>query len=257
MAKFGKKENRSQNLKHQENTANFPQTSQEDSSKPSQLPSDPEPSDMKIPAPHDGLSNTERIIVKFLNRYKIGKRSYEMSAKIGDVIYRAIGGRRRAIETLKFSKNPDAQKLLEFCEKLAHETRDQIPIEALCLAAGVDPTTIAGALVLAARDVSRLESSLITLREHPDVVQATADFAKAMPMASKDREMFHKAAVVGWLPSPKGSSINVNVFDHKQMAGEDLNDEEGIPTLEGVFGSDQMEIENWGESRRRLLEAGK
>jgi hypothetical protein len=122
------------------------------------------------------------------------------------------------------------------------------------MAAGVDPTTIAGALVLAARDVSRLESSLITLDKHPDVVRATAFYA-GLPDNSKDREMFHKAAVVGWLPQPKGSSINVNVFDPKQVSSDD-EDEDGVPTLEGVFGSDPMEIENWGE-RRRLLTQGK
>jgi hypothetical protein len=209
---------------------------------------------MTIPAPADGMTCSERVVTKFLSRYKIGKRAYEMSAKIGDVIYRAIGGRQRAIETLKFSKNPDAQKLLAFCERLAWGTRETIPIEALCLAAGVDPTTIAGALVLAARDVSRLESSLITLDKHPDVVRATAFYA-GLPDNSKDREMFHKAAVVGWLPTPKGSSVNVNVFDPRQAPSED-EDDDGVPTLEGVFGSDPMEIENWGE-RRRLLTQGK
>ena len=102
---------------------------------------------------------------------------------------------------------------------------------------------------MAARDVSRMESALVTMREHPSVVQATADFGKASEFASKDREMFHKA--VGWLPASKGSSVNVNVFDPKHVSGEE-EEEDGVPTLEGVFGSDPMEIEEWGE-RRRLL----
>jgi hypothetical protein len=40
------------------------------------------------------------------------------------------------------------------------------------------------------------------------------------------------------------------------VAGSEEEDD-GTPTLEGVFGSDPMEIENWGEERRKLLEAGK
>jgi len=211
---------------------------------------------MTIPKPDDGMSCSERVIIKFLNRYKIGKRAYELSPKISPILERAIGGRQRAIETLKFSANPEAKKLLEFCERLSWSTRDQIPIEALCLCAEVDPTRILGAIVLAARDVSRAESSLITLQEHPNMVRATAWFGQSLADASKDREMFHKAAVVGWLPTPKGSSINVNVFDPKQVSGDD-EDDDGVPTLEGVFGSDPREIENWGEDRRKLLEAGK
>ena len=92
------------------------------------------------------------------------------------------------------------------------ETRRKIPIEALCLASGVDPTRILGAIIMSARDVSRAESSLITLQEHPNVVKSTAFYA-GLAEGAKDREMFHMADVVGWLPTPMASSINVNVFD--------------------------------------------
>ena len=254
MEKSGEKATRSRNPKQRKNIVNFPPISQAGFSKPSTPPIETVPSEMGIPAPVDGQTASEKKLMKFLGRYKIGKRSYELSAKIGDVIYRAIGGKNRAIETLKFSKNPQAVKLLEFCERLSWSTRDSIPIEALCLCAGVDPTTIAGALVLAARDVSRMESALITMREHPNMVQATAHWGQMFADNAKDREMFHKAT--GWLPASKGSSVNVNVFDPKQVAGSEEEDD-GTPTLEGVFGSDPMEIENWGEERRKLLEAGK
>jgi hypothetical protein len=223
---------------------------------------------MKVPEPVDLVGN-EKILMKFLGRHKIGKRQYETSPKIGEIINRAIGGRQRAIETLKFSKHPDAQTLLACCEKLAWGTRDQIPIEALCLAADVDATTIAGALVMAARDVSRLESSLKTFASHPDVVDATVKDATErapvmdrhgnlvgyMPASSKAQEMVHKA--VQWLPQPKGSSININTFGAPHVAAEEDDDDDGAPTMEGVFGSDPMEIEQWSERRRGLLEAGK
>ena len=60
---------------------------------------------MRIP-PSDGLSYTERVVVKFLARYKIGKRTYDLAPKIGDILERALGGQRHAIEKLKFSPNP-------------------------------------------------------------------------------------------------------------------------------------------------------
>jgi hypothetical protein len=254
MEKSGKRAIPSPNPKPKQSTATSP-LNQDDSKQLSPQLNVPV-TEMTIPAPHDGLTKSDRDTQKFLARYKVGKRQWETCPKISDIIQRAIGGRNQAIEKLKFSKNADAVKLMEFCEKLAWSTREKIPIEALCLAAGVDITTIAGALVLAARDTSRLESTLITLEKHPDVVRATAFYA-GLADNSKDREMFHKAAAVGWLPQPKGSSINVNVFDPKQHHTEDEDEIDGIPTIEGVFDSDPMEIENWGENRRRLLEAGK
>lgn len=267
MEKSGKKATRSRNPKQSPNIVNFPEKAKDASSKPSTPPKETV-TDMKVPPAHDGLTNEERQLAKFLGRYKIGKRAYEICPKIGDILERAIGGRQRAIETLKFSKNPEAQKLLQFCEKLSWKTRQEIPIEALCLAAGSDPTMVAGALILAARDVSRMESSLRTFIGHIDVVDATikdatervpvlnkeGDLVGHLPASAKAQEMVHKA--VGWLPQPKGSSVNVNVFDSKQVS-EDEDEDDGAPTMEGVFGSDPMEIEAWGENRRKLLELGK
>lgn len=209
---------------------------------------------MQIPKPQSELPRSEENIYKFLAKHKISRRAYDLCPKISDILSRAIGGRHRAIETLKFSQNPDARKLLEFCQRLKWNTQEVIPIEALCLAAGVDVTMIAGALVLAARDVSRMESALITMREHPEIVQATAEFGKANPLASKDREMLHKA--VGYLPSPKGSSINLN-FGPGVVPDDDDESGDGAPSLDDVFGADPMEIENWGNARSHLLEAPK
>ena len=94
MEKSGEKATHSRNRKPRKNIVNFPKASQADSSKPSPPPAAPE---MSIPPPADGLASSERAVIKFLNRYKVGKRGYEMSAKIGDIVYRAIGGRQRAI----------------------------------------------------------------------------------------------------------------------------------------------------------------
>lgn len=212
------------------------------------------PDAMQIPEPKGEGTPSEQNLQKFLDRHHIGIRAWRSCPKITDVITRAIGSRQRAIETLKFSSDESAQRLLAFCERLAWGTRETIPLEALCLAAGVSITTIAGALVMAARDVSRMHSALITLREHPSVVEATAKFARKSAANSKDREMMHKMAIVGALPTPKGSNINLN-FGAGQSQDED--GEDGAPSLEGVFGQDPMEIENWGEHRRKLLEAGK
>jgi hypothetical protein len=257
MEKSGDKATPSPNLKRRKNIVTFPATNPDASPKPS-----PPPSETPAPDPQIGLTAAHKALMKFLGRYKIGIRRYETCAKIGDVVLRGIGSRQRAFETLKFSKHPDAQRLLLFCSRLGLAARTNLPLEALCLAAGVDPIAIAGALVTSARDLSRMESALVTMREHPNMVEATARWGQMFADNAKDREMMHKA--VGWLPTPKGSRINVNLFDPKlgvrsDDGREDDDDEldDGVPTLEGVVGSDPMEIENWGERRRALLEAGK
>ena len=258
MAKSGKKANRSPNQLQSQNIVTSPEISPVDSSRPLPPPIEAAAPNnaptMAIPRPVDGLTNADRKLARFLARHKIGKRAFENTPKIEPILNRAIGGRQRAIETLKFSKDPSAIQLLAFCAPLDWNTRQDVPFEALCLAAEVDPTKILGAVILAARDVSRAEAALITVREHPEVVEATANFAK-LPDYEKDREMFHKAA--GWLPTPKGSNINVNIFDPKPSVDSEDPDDDGPITLEGIFGSDPREIETLGERRRILLESGK
>jgi hypothetical protein len=248
MEKSGEKATRSRNRKPRKNIVTFPATPPDGSKTPSTAP------EMTVPDVRSTPTTADAYLSRFLTQYKIGKRQLENCPKIEDSLRRAIGGRLRAIETLKFSQHPDAKKLLEFCQRIKFANREKVPFEAMCLAAGVDVMTIFGALILAARDVSRAESALITMTEHPSVVQATVDFAKRSEFASKDREMVHKA--VGWLPTPKGSSVNVNVFDSSKETSEEEHGD-GAPDLDDVFGADPMEIEGWGNDRRKLLEAGK
>jgi hypothetical protein len=245
MEKSGEKATRYRSRKPRKNIVTFPPLP-DASSKLSTAP------EMVVPDTRSTSTTADAYLSRFLTQYKIGKRQLENCPKIEEKLRKVIGGRLRAIETLKFSPHPDAKKLLEFCQRIKFANREKVPFEAMCLAAGVDVVTIWGALILAARDVSRAESALITMMEHPEVVQATVDFAKKSEFASKDREMVHKA--VGWLPTPKGSNINVNVFDPHKEAEED-GGEDGAPDLDDIFGSNPMEIEGWGNDRRKLLEA--
>lgn len=220
---------------------------------------------MTIPSPVEGTVS-EVVLRKFLARYKVGIREFELTPKINDIVHECIGGRFRAIETLKFSSNPSARALLEFCSKFSPDKINSLPIEALCLAAKVEVATIAGALIMASRDVWKMKSALNTMRLHPQIVEETAFNATRQVLknsegvvtgiiagSEKAQEMFHKA--VGWLPTPKGSSVNVNVFDPHKSAEDD--DDSEAPSLDAVFDNDPREIENWGDSRRKLLESGK
>ena len=215
------------------------------------------------------LTEAEVRLNKFLHKRSLSKRDYDLAPKIEDLARKVVGDRARIFDTLKFSSDPQARAFLEFVWGCRPETRDRIPLEALCLAAKIHPLQLLGALVAGARDTSRMESALKTMIAHPEVVDRTIQAAtEREPVmmngvvvghthgSVKDRELVHKA--VGWLPSPKGSSINVNLFgDQGHRLQEPTEEDDGESLMDSVFGHDAREIENWGESRRRLLEAPK
>jgi hypothetical protein len=193
------------------------------------------------------------VVHKFLRDHRAKREDYENCAKIEPLLRRTIGPRLKVMETLKFSSDPSARSLLDKYLAIPPTVRCQLPIEAICLAARVDPTQILGCLILAARDASRAESALKTAMEHPAVIDSTVRSAKLIgPDGVKDREMMHKA--VGWLPTPKGSVYNFNM-GNKQASEED---DDSPPTdIDQVFGHDPKEIEDWSDNRRKLLEAPK
>lgn len=264
MENSGERATHPPNPKRHRSTGTSQQTSPEGSSKPSPKPARTDPPELPVV-----LTEDEVRLNKFLRQRNISKRDFGLAPKIGETAKKIIGDRTRIFETLKFSPEPDARKFLEFVWGLGVENQEKLPIEALCLAADVHPLKLIGALLVGARDTSRMESALKTMIAHPEVVDRTIQAAtEREPIVMngniighthgsvKDRELVHKA--VGWLPSPKGSSINVNLFgDQGHRLQEPAEDDGEESLMDSVFGHDAREIENWGEDRRRLLEAPK
>jgi hypothetical protein len=157
----------------------------------------------------------------------------------------------RTVSFLRFSPDPAAQAIVEVYDAMNTGDRDYVPIEALCIKAEVNPLTVFGAACAAARVVMGQESAMTTIVEHPEVVRRTIQFAKELPGASKDREMVHQA--VGWLPTSKGVSMNVNLMGGNAQLTEGDDDD----SIDDAFPSIGKEIEGWSEDRRRALTDGK
>ena len=196
------------------------------------------------------MAPEEARVARALHRYGINREALEACPEIAPIIRRTMGNQKKAMETLRFSEDPDCRKLLAVYYKLSDDDRTNLPLEIPCLAAKVSPAHILGQLVLSARDASRMESALILIGENPEILRASADFGKTLPSATRDREMLLKAT--GTLPSPKGMSINV--FAGHESEGSEEEDES---RPEDVFDYDAKTIDGWGDQRRRLMDEDK
>ena len=191
-------------------------------------------------------------MARFLYRYRISRRDFTLAPKVEETLRPIIGGRDRIMETLTFSSDPAARCLLELWERHSIESQLKIPFEAFCLAAKVDIHRMVGILVTSTREITKMKSAMKTMLAHPDIVDSTVRKAKRLD-GTKEKEMIHKA--VGWLPSPKGSSINLNFG--QQAPPEEPEEEVDHTDIDQIFGFDSLEIENWGNQRAKRLESRK
>jgi hypothetical protein len=118
-----------------------------------------------------------------------------------------IWTRRHFIEMLKGSEEPDLKQFVSFYESCSKQLRKSaIPIEAICIAAKVDPSKLLGLAIAEANKQSYQLSSLIAAIKHPEIVARSASQALE-PDYIDDRMAQLKHS--GFIPIPKGSQINV------------------------------------------------
>lgn len=245
MPKSGDAEKPRLNRKATKSTKNSPPTDPDASNASSNLRED------RIPNP-ERKNRTEMALCRLL-----GNQRAELDSvpQITPILKRTVGGIGRVIETLRFSSDASAAKVLEIFDGVNKGERDRVPIEALCLKADVSTAEILGIVIMCAKNLSAQESALKAIVEHPKLVKATIDFGKELPGASKDREMIHQA--IGFLPSAKGGSVSVNLFGGMAQLSKPNDGDDDDDAFELAFGSDPKEIEGWSEDRHKLLEAGK
>ena len=227
--------------------------------KPNMMPSPETAPDASKPllTPHTkpprekDLERTEHALFRF----GVRKEELAKSAQITPILDSALGKWRKAIDLLRFSADENAKQFLEIYDQPPKVDRDRVPIEAICIKAEVNPAAILGATLMAARQVSAQESALIAITEHPQVVKDTITFA-GLAGGSKDRKMIHQA--VGFLPTSKGVSMNVNLSGgNPQFGGAESGGDDDEDSFEQAFPSLNANLENWGNARRRLLEKGR
>lgn len=190
-----------------------------------------------------------------LRRLGITKDDLELVPVISDILKSAFKNTKAAIQAIRHSQEDAAIEFLKVYDELPAGDRDYIPIEAVCLKAAVSPSALLGATFLACKTMRGQESALIAVNAHPAVLKSTILFAN-LPGGDRDRKMLHEA--VGFLPTPKGGSINVNLMGGvPQFNNPDREPEAEEADFGTLFPAIGKNLEAWSDDRRKLLEGGK
>jgi hypothetical protein len=83
----------------------------------------------------------------------------------------------------------------------------------------------------------------------------------ATPCGDQDRKMLAQHPAIGFLPTPKGQSISVNLFGgESKFSSDDEGDEDSDPEFDGfndAFSGGNKELDEWSKQKELLLGDGK
>lgn len=159
--------------------------------------------------------------------------------------------KKLVIEAIRFSQEPVVTDFLKIYDSTPVCDRKQISFEAMALKAEVDFNALLGAMMFSFTAMQKQKSAMIAMDAHPGIVSATAKFAKKAKHV-QDRKMLHEA--VGFLPTPKGQSINLN-FPGSKDESPDSGDA-ASPEFDGLFPLITKKQEGWQADRSKMLEGG-
>lgn len=149
-----------------------------------------------------------------LARLGVTREKLQLAAPISSQLQMAAKKlRRRGLPTspyyyLKCSTHLDARKIVGLYYSLPANQRTLVPIEAYCLAADVDPTSLLDLIARTCATITRQTSALIAAVNQPKVVEKTVEMALTDEGVT-DRLTLHRAT--GFLPTPRGAQTTVNV----------------------------------------------
>ncbi len=177
-------------------------------------------------------------------------------AELGSVI---PGDPRKAVDDLRFSPDPVATRFLNAWDAVPKGDRPSLSIEAVCLKAEVSVHAILGLAFSMRQSLSKAESSMVALNAFPDVVRNMVTYA-SLPGGDQDRKMLAQHPGIGFLPTPKGQSISVNLFGgeakfHEDDEGEDDDDGPEFAGFDSTFHGGGKMLEELSDNKRLLLEA--
>ncbi len=195
-----------------------------------------------------------------LSRIKVKPSQLQGVAPISEMLKEIPNGIKVALKAMRFSQSPMVRKFLYRWDRIPEKDRVGLPLEAVSIAAKVDPTHLLGEIMLAMREYSVSAVKLIGIAQHPEVMQKSIDSALTNE-GVRDREMVH--TMLGAL-APKGGATFIDKF----FAGRQVDPEKGdtpapvaqaemVDDLEFLFpGANSMQ-EKIQPIRNRLLGAGK
>lgn len=194
-----------------------------------------------------------------IRRLGVDAEDLRRCPKITDSLQLAFKTVKAAIEVTRFSDETTAIEFFRVYDEIPAGDRDYIPIEAVCLKADITPSALLGTMFMATKALKGHESAMIAVNAFPDVVASMVKFAKE-PGGERDRKMLAESAVIGFLPTPKGVSMSVNLMgggipqlqNPSKAPAIDAETEEDFRELFPAIGAD---LEEWSADRRKMLQA--
>ena len=126
------------------------------------------------------------------------------------------------MEILRCDSAPESQAFVKTWDRLTPAKRSLAGIEAMAMASGFSPRRLYEVFAGAAMMQSRESVGLAIALALPDVMRVTVKQAKTVK-GHFAREHLFKAARV--LPTPKGSTTNINVGSNKELPEGDQDDD--------------------------------
>jgi hypothetical protein len=123
---------------------------------------------------------------------------------ISEILTEANISKSDVIKAMRFSDDDLIDKFFYTYDALPMKDRDSVPLEALILKAGVNPTHFLGSMQLAIRENAMNRTKMIAMANHPKVMEKTIEYAQ---LAGGYRDREHLYTMTGALPTPKGISI--------------------------------------------------
>jgi len=139
---------------------------------------------------------------------KLGITEIEANAapKITPILRELPGKIDKAIEYLRGSHEPDAQKWLRAYDSLAVSVRKSLPFEAFCVASGITTKRMLEVITGACFEQSDAVSALLSKAAKPVIIQKSIKEAKTKK-GWEDRKMILQHE--GYAPVPKTQILNV------------------------------------------------
>lgn len=128
--------------------------------------------------------------------------------------FKALGGKQKALEYLRATSHPAARRFIAVYDDLRwpSEVRQLLPIEAFCIAAKVSSDDLLSAIARSVREINQLAGAVKAAEAHPEVVDTSSALARAGDLDHATLNMKH----MEFLPSPKGSRVNINLSANAQ-----------------------------------------
>lgn len=146
-----------------------------------------------------------------MRRVGVTEAQLQTCPQITGILRQSYGGLPTVMQAMRFSEDENIASFLKKYDEIPLGDALRLPWEAVMLAAGVEPTYLLGAVMLAVQNHSANTVKMIALSNHSRVMRKRIQFAQ-LPGGYKDRNALD--TILGALPSPKGptfiGSLTVN-----------------------------------------------